>query len=73
MDVAFDSQDVAIVRSVIELGHNLGYKVVAEGVENSMAWEVLESLGCDAAQGFHISRPLPDGPFADWVSENRLS
>jgi len=59
-DVAFDHQDIAIVRSIIDLGHNLGYKVVAEGVENSTALQLLCRLGCDAAQGFHISRPLPE-------------
>jgi diguanylate cyclase (GGDEF)-like protein len=59
-DVAFDQQDIAIVRSIIDLGHNLGYKVVAEGVENRMTLNVLGKLGCDMAQGFHISEPLPD-------------
>ena len=70
MDVAFDQQDIAIVRSIIDLGHNLGYKVVAEGVENSMAWDMLDSLGCDTAQGFHISKPLPDNHFSDWLSSS---
>jgi len=69
MDVAFDNQDVAIVRSIIDLGHNLGYRVVAEGVENGMAWDMLDSLGCDIAQGFHISRPLPDSRFSDWLQD----
>jgi diguanylate cyclase (GGDEF)-like protein len=63
-DVAFDKQDVAIVRSIIDLGHNLGYKVVAEGVENSMALDVLNRLGCDMAQGFHISKPLSEDHFS---------
>ena len=70
IDVAFDQQDVAIVRSIIDLGHNLGYKVVAEGVENSMAWDVLNSLGCDTAQGFHISKPLPEHHFSSWLAES---
>ena len=68
MDVASDQQDVAIVRSIIDLGHNLGYKVVAEGVENGSSWDMLSSLGCDAAQGFHISKPLPDSHFSSWLS-----
>ena len=67
IDVAFDQQDVAIVRSIIDLGHNLGYKVVAEGVENGMAWDVLNRLGCDTAQGFHISKPLADNHFSSWL------
>ncbi|MDH3981100.1 MAG: EAL domain-containing protein [Gammaproteobacteria bacterium] len=69
MDVAFDHQDIAIVRSIIELGHNLGYKVVAEGVENRMAWDLLVNLGCDTAQGFHISKPLPDERFCTLLAE----
>ncbi len=68
MDVAFDQQDVAIVRSIIDLGHNLGYKVVAEGVESSMAWDMLNKLGCDTAQGFHISKPLPENHFSSWLA-----
>jgi diguanylate cyclase (GGDEF)-like protein len=70
IDVAFDQQDVAIVRSIIDLGHNLGYKVVAEGVENGMAWDILNKLGCDTAQGFHISKPLADDHFSNWLAES---
>ena len=69
MDVAFDHQDIAIVRSIVELGHNLGYKVIAEGVENRMAWDLLASLGCDSAQGFHICKPLPDERITSLLSE----
>ncbi|MDX1697676.1 MAG: bifunctional diguanylate cyclase/phosphodiesterase, partial [Thiohalobacterales bacterium] len=69
-DVAFDKQDVAIVRSIIELGHNLGFKVVAEGVENGMALDMLGRLGCDTAQGFHISEPLPDDRFASLIGHS---
>lgn len=68
MDVAFDNQDIAIVRSIIDLGHALGYKIVAEGVEHSMAWNMLNNLGCDAAQGFHICQPLPESNFSDWLA-----
>jgi EAL domain-containing protein (putative c-di-GMP-specific phosphodiesterase class I) len=68
IDVAFDKQDIAIVQSIIELGHNLGYKVVAEGVENGMAWDMLGNLGCDAAQGYHISKPLPVERFSGWLA-----
>lgn len=70
--VAFDHQDIAIVRSIIDLGHNLGYKVVAEGVENRNALELLGSLGCDTAQGFHISEPLPDVGFNLMLAEGRF-
>lgn len=70
MDVAFDHQDVAIVRSIIDLAHNLDYKVIAEGVENSMAWNMLSELGCDAAQGFHICHPLPKDHFSSWLDNS---
>jgi diguanylate cyclase (GGDEF)-like protein len=72
-DVAFDNQDIAIVRSIIDLGHNLGYKVVAEGVENGMAWDMLNKLGCDSAQGFHVSHPLPEKRFARWLAKSSTS
>jgi len=58
-----------IVRSTIELGHNLGLKVVAEGVENRDIWERLHSLGCDAAQGYLISRPMPAEQLQAWERE----
>jgi len=70
IDVAFDNQDIAIVRSIIDLGHNLGYKVVAEGVESDTAWDMLNNLGCDSAQGFHVSHPLPEKHFASWLARS---
>jgi diguanylate cyclase (GGDEF)-like protein len=73
MDVAFDNQDVAIVRSIIDLGHNLGYRVVAEGVETGMAWDMLNELGCDTAQGYHISKPLSVNHFSNWLQHNDWS
>lgn len=66
-DPAHDGNDAMLVRSIIELGHNLGFRVVAEGVEDERAWDLLSHLGCDAVQGYHISRPLPDAKFADWL------
>jgi diguanylate cyclase (GGDEF)-like protein len=61
-----------IVRSTIELGHNLGLKVVAEGVEDQATWERLKSLECDVAQGYLISRPMPAAQLQAWASEWRL-
>jgi EAL domain-containing protein (putative c-di-GMP-specific phosphodiesterase class I) len=52
-------QDEAVVRSVVELAHNLGFSVVAEGVENAEVWHRLAAMGCDEAQGFFMCRPLP--------------
>ncbi|HEY6888323.1 MAG TPA: EAL domain-containing protein [Solirubrobacter sp.] len=59
MEMAVDASDAAIVRSTIDLAHNLGLRVVAEGVESEDAWRQLEALGCDFAQGYYLSRPLP--------------
>ncbi len=62
-----DEQDEVIVRSTIELGHNLGLEVVAEGVENNEILEQLRRFGCDVAQGFCISRPLAANHFMSWL------
>jgi EAL domain-containing protein (putative c-di-GMP-specific phosphodiesterase class I) len=61
-----DGDDAKIVRSTVELAHNLGLSVVAEGVENEAVWELLRELGCDQAQGYHMGRPMPAGAFYEW-------
>jgi diguanylate cyclase (GGDEF)-like protein len=58
--------DEIIVRSTIELGHNMGLEVVGEGVESRAALEVLQRHGCDMAQGYFLSRPLPADRFEAW-------
>jgi diguanylate cyclase (GGDEF)-like protein len=52
-------RDTAIVKSTIELGHNLGLTVIAEGIETRQLWDELQALGCDIAQGYYIARPSP--------------
>ncbi|MCW6035284.1 EAL domain-containing protein [Spirulina subsalsa FACHB-351] len=59
-DLTVDSQDEAIVKSIIALGHGLNLTVVAEGVETKAQLDWLESMGCDLAQGYFISRPLAE-------------
>ena len=59
LEMATEQSDAAIVRSTIELAHNLGLQVIAEGVEDRQIWEELARLGCDFAQGYYLSRPLP--------------
>lgn len=59
-----DAGDRTIVRSTIDLAHNLGLRVVAEGVETREAWRRLVELGCDEPQGFRIGRPVPAGDIA---------
>jgi len=66
-DMLDDENDAIIVHSTIELAHNLGLKVVAEGVENQEALLRLRALKCDVAQGFHVSRPLPVNEFCNWL------
>ncbi len=62
-----ESKDAELVRLIIDLGHNLGLRVVAEGVENQDILDILAALGCDIAQGYHISRPMPASAFATWL------
>ena len=69
--MADDPSDAAIVRSSLELARNLNLKVVAEGVETEEVWRQLADLGCESAQGYFLSRPLPAGDFLAWHN-NRL-
>jgi diguanylate cyclase (GGDEF)-like protein len=61
-----DGSDAHIVRSVIELGHSLGLRTVAEGVEDAVTGRILGDLGCDVAQGYYFSRPMPADRLVDW-------
>jgi EAL domain-containing protein (putative c-di-GMP-specific phosphodiesterase class I) len=60
-----------IVRSTIDLGHNLQLSVVAEGVEDEATLHALAAMGCDIAQGFGIARPLTAPELIAWVIEQR--
>jgi diguanylate cyclase (GGDEF)-like protein len=68
--MASDAEISTIVRSTIDLGHNLGLQVVAEGVEDAAVWNMLRSLGCDDAQGYFMSRPLEPVALAKWIRAN---
>lgn len=63
-----DANDSIIVKSTIELGHNMGLKVVAEGVEDVESLNMLKKLGCDHAQGYYMSKPLSAQDFEAWLS-----
>jgi diguanylate cyclase (GGDEF)-like protein/PAS domain S-box-containing protein len=65
-----DGQDRAIVRSTSELGHELGFRVVAEGVENERAFELLRAYGCDLAQGYYIARPMSADDLVAWQAKS---
>ncbi|MDD0816501.1 EAL domain-containing protein [Curvibacter sp. HBC28] len=69
MGMEKDDDDAKIVRSTIDLAHNLGLSVVAEGVENAVILGRLAALSCDEAQGYHISRPLPAEAFLNWRAQ----
>jgi diguanylate cyclase (GGDEF)-like protein/PAS domain S-box-containing protein len=60
--------DAAIVRTVIDLAHNLGKQVCAEGVEDEATWRMLADLRCDLAQGFYIARPMPADELMQWLT-----
>jgi diguanylate cyclase len=66
MDMTANENDAVIVRSTIDMAHNLGMKVVAEGVETPETWQLLETLRCDTAQGFFIGHPMLAHEFDVW-------
>ena len=67
-----DKNDAIIVHSIIELAHNLGLRVTAEGVENQQTLSQLQQRKCDMAQGFHISPPLPADALQQWLQDQQL-
>jgi diguanylate cyclase (GGDEF)-like protein len=66
MNMETDEDDAKIVRSTVDLAHNLGLTVVAEGVENALIWDKLKALHCDEAQGYFMSKPIAAHTFAAW-------
>jgi diguanylate cyclase (GGDEF)-like protein len=72
LGMSANSNDAVIVRSTIELGHNLGLRLVAEGVEDAETWRLLRSLGCDVIQGYYLSRPRPADELTPWLIEHDL-
>ena len=63
-----NKSDAVIVRSTVDLGHNLGLRVVAEGVEDQATWQELATLGCDSVQGYYLARPMPAAELAAWLA-----
>ena len=70
MTMSTVEDDAVIVRSIIDLAHNLGVKVVAEGVEDEATMAMLNDYGCDEAQGYHFARPMPGGDVAPWLESS---
>ncbi|MDT8999448.1 EAL domain-containing protein [Paucibacter sp. APW11] len=71
MAMESDLDDAKIVRSTIELAHNLGLSVVAEGLETAKTWKLLAALGCDEGQGYYIAKPMPEAQFMQWLANWR--
>ncbi len=73
MSMRETNDDAVIVRSIVELGHNLGLSVVAEGVEDTETWDLLAGLKCNVAQGFLMSRPLRADSVLSWIHSSDWS
>ena len=68
-----NEHDATIVHAVVDLAHNLGLRVVAEGAEDMAVWERLRLAGCDEVQGFVLAKPMPSAQATDWLSRQRES
>jgi EAL domain-containing protein (putative c-di-GMP-specific phosphodiesterase class I) len=66
-------EDLAIVRAVVSLGHDLGLRVVAEGVEDERSWRILQDLECDLVQGYFLARPMPAEAMSVWLRDRMAS
>lgn len=67
-DMATNKDSAVIVASIIDLGHNLGLKVIAEGIEDDAVWRLLREKGCDYGQGFHMGHPTTASDFDVWLA-----
>jgi diguanylate cyclase (GGDEF)-like protein len=63
-----DADDLPIVRAIVDLGRHMGLEVVAEGVEDAPTMDLLDAIGCDLAQGWHIARPMPVDHLLGWLA-----
>lgn len=71
-DMARNESDAEIVSATINLAHNLGRQVVAEGIEDRETWDMLRDLGCDLGQGYYLSKPLAPDELSRWLSESKM-
>jgi EAL domain-containing protein (putative c-di-GMP-specific phosphodiesterase class I) len=65
--------DETVVRSIVDLGHALGFRIIAEGVEAEETWGQLRDLGVDYIQGYVMTRPLPAADFTEWLAGRTLT
>ncbi len=73
MEMEENENDAVIVRSTIDLAHNLGLRVTAEGVESQTAWDTLGILGCDYSQGYFMGKPMPIDELERWLRKSAWS
>jgi EAL domain-containing protein (putative c-di-GMP-specific phosphodiesterase class I) len=73
VNLATNAGDEILVRSTIELGHNLGLRVTAEGVEDAAAMAILKRHACETGQGYYISKPLTAGDFETFYNASQWS
>jgi diguanylate cyclase (GGDEF)-like protein/PAS domain S-box-containing protein len=71
MGMKHNESDSAIVRSIISLAHSLGHEVVAEGVDDEETFRMLSELGCDLAQGYYLTPPLPPDDLMKWLADSK--
>jgi len=67
-DLTTSPSGATLVQSMIGLGHGLGLHIVAEGVEDTATWQRLQQMGCDLAQGYLVSRPMPGPMLLEWLA-----
>jgi diguanylate cyclase len=70
LNLATNNEDAMIVRSTIDLGHNLGLKVTAEGIEDEISFRQLQEMGCDVGQGYYMARPMPFDELLQFLNES---
>jgi EAL domain-containing protein (putative c-di-GMP-specific phosphodiesterase class I) len=68
-----NTSDAVIMHTTVDLGRNLGLRVVAEGVEDPQTLQEIDALGCDAIQGYYISRPLPADDLIHWLEQQQVA
>jgi len=73
MDMFEDENDAIIIRSTIDLAHNMGREIIAEGVSKEEVYDLLEILGCDAVQGSYVSEPLVAVEIVEWLAQNQVA
>ena len=68
INAAHSQESRTVIKSIVDLGHNLGLTLTAEGVEDAATLQFLEKVGCDLAQGYFIARPMPGDRVAGWIA-----